>query len=1308
LITKAKAIAAIGRPHRGGSGGAFTRDRSLGADATGAPSHRSTRILVSLALATTALLAVFAAPASAALKFNPAGQITGPSAGTAFGTLHSESVATNDTNGHIMVADSSVGLVYDFSSASDTSPTTWDGSATPAGSFGGAQVAVAVDESSGDVYVADSAHAVIDKFDASGTLISSFGDTTPSPDGQLAGTATPAGSFAPAGLGSFGIAVDQSTGDLYAIDAGHQVIDVFDSTGAYLSQLNDPAATTAGLYGCGGAYADGIAVNPSSGHVFVSDSCAVQSFEFDNTGAFVKLLDGSGTPDGSFGGGYTSLALESSSGNLYVADSAHAVLDALDSSGAYLGQITGVDFAFFGGVAVDQASGELYLSENSTGAVKIFAAPVLVPDVTTNSATAIGATTATLNGHLDPAGGPDVSDCHFEYVDEATFNSSGFSTAATAPCAEGNSFSAPADVHADLTGLAPDTAYRFRLIAANSNGSNAAADQSFATTGPGIHATFAANVASTSADLHAQIDPNGDETTYRFEYGTDTSYGHTIPVPDADIGAGSADVSVTQHLTGLAPGTTYHYRAVAANSAGTAVGPDHAFTTQAVPSAGPDSCPNAAIRAQQGSTYLPDCRAYEQVTPADKGQGWLAPAVDASTFGEDAAAGGDRMAYLTALPLPGAQSGLATFDLATRGTTGWSSQNLIPPQATTTVTRGNFVPPITAYSPDLSKAVLVDGGPNNQDDPPLIAGEPPDNPNVFLRDNISNSYQLLDPTPADGASMPAVFSGASSDLGHIAFQSSAQLTPDAPAAGPFDPSLYLWAGGQLSLVSQIPPQPATRCGSAGPACVPVLTGANAGTEVSIGGGKTNVISNDGSRVFFTDEYDSSTRSGHWFVRENDTSTVRIDASQKTNGSGPGGTDPHGPLFGDWWGATPDGKTALLTSCEQLTNDSSASYNALVETTRCSVGLGGRLLGSDLYAYDTNSGHLTDLTVDPAPATDRSCSTNDGSFCGANVQGVVGFSDDGSYVYFVANGVLAPGATPGGCVDAAGSGQSCNLYLAHNGHVTFITRLSDDDASDWIGTQTARVSRDGTTLAFTSDRSLTGYDNVDLSSGQPDNEVYLYNAAGNSLACVSCNPTGARPRGPSSIDQNQLASAGDHAIAPRASRNLSDDGKRLFFNSSDALVPADSNDRQDVYEYTQAGAAGCQPAASCLNLLSSGTSSATATFLDASSSGNDVFFTTFAALTPQDADQQLDVYDARADGGFRFTPPPEPCTGDTCKPPPSSSPPDQTPGSGAFSGPGNQGRDLGGSTTTHRRCKKSKKGRKCRRARHASKAGRARK
>jgi hypothetical protein len=538
-----------------------------------------------LFLGALALLGLGATPAQAALSFPTSlGEITGSAPATPFSALRSESVAVNDSNGHIFVADSGAGLVYDFTDASDTTPDTWDGSTTPAGSFGGGAVAVAVDNASGHVYVSDSTDAVIDKFDASGALIATFGDSTPTANGQLAGAAAPAGSFSPAASGSFGIAVNQSTHDLYAVDAVNQVIDVFNSSGVYQSQINDPAAVTAGLYGCGGAYADGIAINPTSGHVFVSDSCSVQTFEFDGAGAFVGAISGSNTPAGSFDGGYTSLALENSSGHLFVNDTGNSVVDVFDSSEAYLGQVTGTPGGANSGVAIGQSTGNVYVADPSSGSIKIFAPGVVVPDATTSAATGINPVSPTLNGHLDPAGAGNTTDCHFDYVDDASFQSNGFTGAQTVPCAEGNVQSTATDVHADISGLSPETTYHFRLSVANANGTNNAAPQTLTTPSAVTLSTDpATNIAQTGATLNGTLNPGGVALTdCHFDYGPDTSYGTTVPCAQSlgSIGSGTADVPVSADISGLDPGSFNHFRLVASNTFGTSLGQDQTFPTQ--------------------------------------------------------------------------------------------------------------------------------------------------------------------------------------------------------------------------------------------------------------------------------------------------------------------------------------------------------------------------------------------------------------------------------------------------------------------------------------------------------------------------------------------------------------------------------------------------------------------------------------------------------------------------------------------------------------------------------------------------------
>jgi DNA-binding beta-propeller fold protein YncE len=413
-----------------------------------------------IALAASLLLA---APALAVEKYHQVGQFTNN-----FSFLLADSVAVNDHNGHIYVADSGSGHVYNFSSPSDTSPVSWDGSSTPAGSFGG-YVSVAADNSTGDVYVADRGHAVIDKFDQEGNLITSFGDSSPSHNGQLAGTATPAGSFSPAGSGysSFGIAVDQATHDLYAIDAHHEVIDVFSEAGAYIRQIT---AKPSGLYRFGGEYATGLAVS-SAGNVYAADWAGPNLvFQFDSAGSYVRTFDGSNTPDGNFSGECTgcsviSVGVDDTSGRVFVGAMAYSVFDVFDSSGNFLPpQATGIQYP--SSMAVDQSNGHVYVSTYSF--VYIWA-PFIAPDISVSAATNLQAHSATLHGHVDPAGGGPVTACKFEYE-------GGTAGLHSVPCATSPPsslpYTNPTDVSATATGLEPGTDYTYRLVVENANGSN--------------------------------------------------------------------------------------------------------------------------------------------------------------------------------------------------------------------------------------------------------------------------------------------------------------------------------------------------------------------------------------------------------------------------------------------------------------------------------------------------------------------------------------------------------------------------------------------------------------------------------------------------------------------------------------------------------------------------------------------------------------------------------------------------------------------------------------------------------------------
>ncbi|HKH75628.1 MAG TPA: hypothetical protein VKA51_01600, partial [Rubrobacteraceae bacterium] len=215
----------------------------------------------------------------------------------------------------------------------------------------------------------------------------------------------------------------------------------------------------------------------------------------------------------------------------------------------------------------------------------------------------------------------------------------------------------------------------------------------------------------------------------------------------------------------------------------------------------------------------------------------------------------------------------------------------------------------------------------------------------------------------------------------------------------------------------------------------------------------------------------------------------------------------------------------------------------------------------------------------------------------------------------------------------------------------------------------RLSGDGSHLAFVSQASLTGYDNLEAQTGEPAIEVYLYDTASEEVRCVSCNPSGARPAARKFAEgatvryvAAMMAPGESQTFAPRA---LSADGNRLFFESFDALLPSDLNEAMDVYEWQRApDAATCKakgmelfvPASGgCLALISSGQDEADSEFADASPDGSDVFIRTLSSLVPQDPGQ-VDVYDVREGGGFPPPAPPlPPCEGESC-PKPVPAPP----------------------------------------------------
>src|SRR5689334_12360249 len=182
------------------------------------------------------------------------------------------------------------------------------------------------------------------------------------------------------------------------------------------------------------------------------------------------------------------------------------------------------------------------------------------PSATTGAATGVTDTASTLHGTVDPQG--QATTYLFEYGTTSAYGS-------TTPSASAGSGTGPSDVTASLSGLTAQTTYHYRLVASSSQGTTNGADSTFTTSrdpAPAVTTQPATAVTTSSARLNGSVGPQGENTTYHFEYGPTSSYGSRTAEASAGHGTGSTNVSAV--VKGLAPGTTYHVRIVATNAGG--------------------------------------------------------------------------------------------------------------------------------------------------------------------------------------------------------------------------------------------------------------------------------------------------------------------------------------------------------------------------------------------------------------------------------------------------------------------------------------------------------------------------------------------------------------------------------------------------------------------------------------------------------------------------------------------------------------------------------------------------------------------
>ncbi len=482
---------------------------------------------------------------------------------------------------------------------------------------------VAIDQSNGDVYVTDLAYHRVVKFDSAGNFLQAWGWGVS--DGAAHSEVCTAPSTCQEGLsgtgpGQFrfpsGIAVDNSGGvndrDVYIADGGtgggpveHGAILKFGPNGNFLARI-DGSETS------GGVFADvpwnGAVSVDKSGFLWVAAG-PVMKFGNDAENEFVPgsewsqsgarsvttnetgtrlVVNAGGEPDSPFlaspggskitghlpCGGYFggATAFDAKTGNFLIGNGGSVCV--FTQKGAMVGQSFGSGvLGGVQGISANAATGNLYIEDG--GHIAVFE-PRIVPDVVTGDASGVGHTSATLTGQVapDPVGGGDVSDCHFEIGTDTSYGTN-------IPCQPATPYASSTAVTAVAPGLNMETTYHYRLVAANSIDANPGADKTFTPRAVlGLSTDAASNVTPDSARLNAGFDPNGEDTSYYFEWGSDTSYGHTTSDPPTDNpGSTSSAKSVGVDIGGLSSFTKYHYRVVATNGVGTSYGEDRTLVT---------------------------------------------------------------------------------------------------------------------------------------------------------------------------------------------------------------------------------------------------------------------------------------------------------------------------------------------------------------------------------------------------------------------------------------------------------------------------------------------------------------------------------------------------------------------------------------------------------------------------------------------------------------------------------------------------------------------------------------------------------
>ena len=835
------------------------------------------------------------------------------------------------------------------------------------------------------------------------------------------------------------------------------------------------------------------------------------------------------------------------------------------------------------------------------GKTETLTAGTAVSELTTDPATAVQLESATLNGSMNS------SDLETTYSFQYGVSSEYGQATALQNAALGSTKSPVAGV--EINGLEPNQTYHYRIVATNEFGTTYGQDETFETPStPSIDGLSSEDVTATSAVLIAKVNPHGLDhsfaTTCHFEYGPTSSYGADVPCPAPQPLVGTTDQVVEVELTGL-QAITYHFRLVTENEWGNSISEDQTFSFY------PPVCPNSHVRQETGSDSLPDCRAYELVSPSNQGglimfPGSAPPTPFATNPARFAFGGGFGQ-----IPGTDPPNGLGIDSyLATRTDNGWVTKYV--------GLQGNEVLGVEMWG-DLSFDKIINFNLSN-----FCFFECPSVPVPRAPYEFDSEGNSLGRWPASiGTNVEADLHdrGAwqpSPDFTHLAFSSNnydfgengeVGLTSAPGSAYDYDTSTQ-----STKVISHLAngtsiPQDATNTN--GGEYINFPGDNNASESEAFPARLYPSVSNDGSHILMS--VDSTTPAcgngcshgpAHLYMRVNDSLTYEVSL-------GDDGTN-HAV---NYVGMTSDGTKVFFTSNEPLTPDDTDHSTDLYMWS----------LGSDGVATVTrvstanNGGGNTDA-CSPAGGWTSACDIVPVG-PGRSSVGDSAIAHESGDIYFY---------SPEQLVGSKGIPNQENLYLFRGGAVQYVMTFSpgQDCEPGEEGTcgngpiGRMDVSPNGDHMAFITNQQMTGYDS------QGFDEMYSFNPVTGDTVCVSCNPSGAPPVG-------SVTGADDGLF-------MSDDG-RTFFYTPDSLVAQDTNELHDVYEYVEGRPQLISAGTGSEDIQQTGNQTRSVGLAGVSADGVNVYFSTFDTLVGQDHNGPFaKYYDARTNGGFPSPPGYAPC------------------------------------------------------------------